>query len=143
MANVNERVDSLKLRPNFFHLTVGSVLMVFLLVLQVQLISQLKIPTIVAIVFFNIFFVFLLFPLDGPLLYKIILLIMGNFVGILWYLVQLSFESVFLFLRITEFRIVILLVKPLIDFMWMVVFWSFSLSVLASYKRKTRRVIIR
>ena len=97
MTNANERVGHLKLSPNFYHLIIGSILMVFLLIGQVQLISQLKMSAIVAIVFFNIFFVFLLFPLDGPLLYKIILLIIGNIVGILWYLSQLSFESVFSF----------------------------------------------
>ena len=143
MTNTDERVGHLKLRPNFFHLVIGSVLMVLILVLEVQLFSQLKIPAMVAIGFFNTFFVFLLFPLEGPLLYKAILLIMGNLVGILWYIIQLSFEGVFIFLSLDNFRLIILLVKPLIDFMWMVVFWSFSLSVLASYKRKTERVIKR
>ena len=61
MTNANERVGHLKLRPNFYHLIIGSILMVFLLIGQVQLISQLKMPSIVAIVFFNTFFVFLLF----------------------------------------------------------------------------------
>jgi len=83
-----ERVGHLKMRPNFFHMAVGSVLVTAIIVLHVQLIRKLDLPALVAIIFFNLLFVFLLFPLEGPLLRKIVLLIAGNNVGALWYIIQ-------------------------------------------------------
>jgi len=65
LANTGERVGHLKLKPNFSYLVIGSFLMVLLLVLQVQLFSKLNIPTMIAIGFFNTFFVFLLFLLGS------------------------------------------------------------------------------
>jgi len=56
------------------------------------------------------------------------------------YLIQLSFEEAFFFLNTGAFKIIILVVKPIIDFVWIVSVWSVSLSVLASYKRKTERL---
>ena len=121
-------------------MAVCSVVVTAIIVLQVQLIRKLDLPALVAIGFFNLLFVFLLFPLEGPLLRKIVLLIAENLVGALWYLIQLSFEDSFSFLSADTFRIIIPVAKPLIDFVWIVAVWSLSLSVLASYKRKTERL---
>lgn len=129
----------LKMRPNFFHMAVGSILVAAIIVLHVQLIRRLDLPALAAISFFNLLFVFLLFPLEGPLLRKIILLIAGNSVGALWYIIQLSFEDAFFFLNTETLKIIVLVAKPLIDFVWIVAVWSLSLSVLASY-RKTERL---
>jgi len=135
-----ERVGHLKMRPNFFHMAVGSVLVTAIIVLHVQLIRKLDLPALVAIIFFNLLFVFLLFPLEGPLLRKIVLLIAGNNVGALWYIIQLSFEDAFFFLNTDLFKIIFLVAKPLIDFVWIVTVWSLSLSVLASYRGKMERL---
>jgi len=135
-----ERVGHLKMRPNFFHMAVGSVLVTAIIVLHVQLIRKLDLPALVAIIFFNLLFVFLLFPLKGPLLRKIVLLIAGNNVGALWYIIQLSFEDAFFFLNTDLFKIIFLVAKPLIDFVWIVTVWSLSLSVLASYRGKMERL---
>ena len=135
-----ERLGHLKMRPNFFHMAVGSVLVTAIIVLHVQLIRKLDLPALVAIIFFNLLFVFLLFPLEGPLLRKIVLLIAGNNVGALWYIIQLSFEDAFFFLNIDLFKIIVLVAKPLIDFVWIVAVWSLSLSVLASYRGKMERL---
>ena len=53
-------------------------------------------------------FVFLLFPLEGTLFRKLVLLFAGNSVGVLWYIIQSSFEDVFLFLNADTFKIIIL-----------------------------------
>jgi hypothetical protein len=93
-----------------------------------------------SISFFNLLFLFLLFPLEGPLFRKIVLLIAGNLVGALWYIIQLSFEEAFFFLNTDLFKIIMLVAKPLIDFVWIVAVWSPSLSVLASYRIKMEGV---
>jgi len=121
-------------------MAVGSVLVTAIIVLHVQLIRKLDLPALVAIIFFNLLFVFLLFPLEGPLLRKVVLLIAGNNVGALWYIIQLSFEDAFFFLNTDLFKIIVLVAKPLIDFVWIVTVWSLSLSVLASYRGKMERL---
>ncbi len=141
MDKTVERVGYLKLRPNLFHLFIGIVLMIFTLIIQFLWIGQIYNPTMVALATFNLLFVFLLFPLDGSLSQKFILLISGNLVGILWYIIQTFFEQIFFFTDVDIFRIMLLIVKPLTDFMWLVVFWSFSLSILSSTKLKARRRI--
>ena len=140
MASRGERLGHVKLRPNFFHMAVGSVLVTAIIVLHVQLIRKLDLPSLVAIIFFNLLFVFLLFPLEGPLLRKVVLLMAGNSVGAFWYIIQLSFEDTFLFLNTDLFKIIVLVAKPLIDFVWIVAVWSLSLSVLASYRGKMERL---
>ena len=140
VASTAERVGHLRMRPNFVHMAVGSILVTAITVLQFQLISNLDLPALIPIGFFNLLFVFLLFPLEGPLLRKTVLLIAGNLVGALWYLVQLMFEDTVFFLNADTIRAVIVVVKPLLDFVWIVAVWSLSLSVLASYKRKTVRL---
>ena len=140
MTGDGERFDHLKMRPNFVHMAVGSVLVTAIIVLHVQLIRKLDLPALVAIIFFNLLFVFLLFPLEGPLLRKVVLLIAGNNVGALWYIIQLSFKDAFFFLNIDLFKIIVLVAKPLIDFVWIVTVWSLSLSVLASYRGKMERL---
>jgi len=121
-------------------MAVGSVLVTAIIVLHVQLIRKLDLPSLVAIIFFNLLFVFLLFPLEGPLLRKVVLLMAGNSVGAFWYIIQLSFEDTFLFLNTDLFKIIVLVAKPLIDFVWIVSIWSLSLSVLSSYRGKMERL---
>ena len=128
------------MRPNFFHMAVGSVLVTTIIFLHLQLIRKFDLPALAAIGFFNLLFLFLLFPLEGPLLRKIVLLIAGNHVGALWYIIQLSFEDAFLFLNTDLFKIIALIAKPLIDFVWIVAVWSLSLSVLASYRIRMERL---
>lgn len=140
MASKEDRLGHLRMRPNFFHMAVGSVLVTTIIVLHLQLIHTFNLPALAAIGFFNLLFLFLLFPLEGPLLRKIVLLIAGNHVGVLWYIIQSSFEDAFFFLNTDLFRIIVLIAKPLIDFVWIVAVWSLSLSVLASYRIKMERL---
>jgi hypothetical protein len=136
LASKEDRFGHLRIRPNFFHMAVGSALVTTIIFLSFQLIPAFGLPALVAIGFFNLLFLFLLFPLEGPLLRKTVLLIGGNTVGVLWYFIQLSFGEAFLALNTGTFKIMILVAKPLIDFVWIVAVWSLSLSVLASYRIK-------
>jgi hypothetical protein len=140
VASKENRIGHLGMRPNFFHMAVGSVLVTAIIFLHFQLIPKFDLPALAAIGFFNLLFVFLLFPLEGPLLRKTVLLIGGNTVGVLWYLIQLSFEESFLVLNTDTFKIITLVAKPLIDFVWIVAVWSVSLSVLTSYRIKMERL---
>ena len=140
MTSKGERSENQPMKPNFFHMAIGSVFVTSIILLHVQLIRKLDLPALVAIGFFNFLFLFLLFPLEGPLLRKVVLLIAGNHVGALWYIIQLSFEEAFFFLNTDLFKIIVLIAKPLIDFVWIVTIWSLSLSVLTPYKRKTERL---
>lgn len=140
MVSSVERLGHLKTRPNFLHMAIGSFFAASILFMHFQLFRILDISALVAVSFFNLLFVFLLFPLEGTLLRKTVLLLAGNSVGVLWYIIQLSFEDAFFFLNTNAFKVIILVAKPLIDFVWIVSVWSLSLSVLASYKRKTERL---
>lgn len=140
MTSNGERFDHIKVRPNFVHMAVGSVFAAVIILSHFQRVQILDISALVAISFFNLLFVFLLFPLEGTLLRKLALLFAGNIVGLLWYLIQLSLkEASMFFLSIDAFKIIAVVVSPIIDFIWIVSLWSLSLSVLASAK-KTRRV---
>ena len=135
VASSGERLGHLKLRPNFFHMAVGAVLVTAIIVLHVQLIRKLDLPALLAISFFNLLFVFFLFPLEGTLLRKVALLFAGNLVGALWYFIPLSFEKASIsFLNTDAFKIITVVASPLIDFVWVVSVWSLSLSVLAYAK---------
>jgi len=128
------------MKPKFFHIAVGSVLVLLIIGLQVQLPCKLDLAALIAISFFNLLFVSLLFPLHGPLLSKILLLMVGNCVGTLWYIIQSSLKDVFSSLGTGIFEVINLLAKPLFDFLWVVIVWSLSLSVLSSYREKMERL---
>lgn len=140
LANKGERLELPRVKPNFLHVTIGSALAAVIILAHFHLIHTLSLSAMIAISLFNLLFVFLLFPLEGPLLRKVSLLLAGNLVGALWYLIQSAFQeaSVF-FLSIDAFKVVAVVVSPIIDFIWIVSLWSLSLSVLASTKNKKDR----
>lgn len=128
-----------KLKPNFLHVAVGSGLAIVIIITHFQLIPLLSLSAQIAITLYHLLFVFLLFPLQGPLLRKIGLLLAGNIVGGLWYLIRSAFQdAAVLFLGIDAFKIIVTVVSPIIDFIWIISLWSLSLSVLASAKKPRR-----
>ena len=121
-------------------MAVGLFFAAAILLAHFRLFRLLDSSALAAVSFFNMLFVFLLFPLEGTLLRKLVLLFAGNIVGALWYGIQSSFADAFLFRNTDTFTIIVLVAKPLIDFVWVVSVWSISLSVLASYKIKAERL---
>ena len=84
--------------------------------------------------FFNIFFIFTIFPLNGSLKRKTFLLVIGNFLGLVWNLV-----FSFLVYGVTDgfeesFNASNVILAPLVNIVWIVTFWSVSLSLLVSSK---------
>lgn len=138
LANKGERLEPPRVKPNFLHMIVGSGLAAAIILAHFQLVSLLSLSALIAIIIFNLLFVFLLFPLEGSFLRKVGLLFAGNFVGALWYLIRSAFqEASVLFLSLEAFKVITVVLSPIIDFIWVVSLWSLSLSVLASAK-KTR-----
>ncbi len=132
-----ERLEPPRVKPDFLHMAVGSGLAAVIIIAAFQLVPLLSLSAQIAIILFNLLFVFLLFPLEGPLLRKVGLLFAGNVVGALWYLIRAAFqEASVLFLSIYAFKIIAVVLSPIIDFIWIVSLWSLSLSVLASAKKR-------
>jgi len=118
-------------------MAVGSALAAVIILAHFQLVPLLSLSALIAIILFNLLFVFLLFPLEGSLLRKVGLLFAGNFVGALWYLIRSAFqEASVLYLSIDALKVIAVVVSPIIDFIWIVSLWSLSLSVLASAKKR-------
>jgi hypothetical protein len=83
---------------------------------------------------FDFLFVSLVFPLDGKFVTKIMLLLIGNVIGLLWNSVFSSFFYVATSYFGELLNVLYIIVNPLLNFVWVVSFWSISLSVLASSK---------
>lgn len=124
-------------RPNYLHMSVG-VGVAILMVLAYSLLRYTpNEPALVSIAIFNFLFIFLVFPLEGPLLRKVFLLVSGNLVGLAWYLIQSSFVAASApYLEAGVFKVVYVIFCPIIDSVWIVSVWSLSLSVLASARRR-------
>jgi len=94
-------------------------------------------PALISIIIFNFLFVFLLFPLEGPLFRKVYLLVAGNIVGLVWHFIKSSFgEASVFYLGADTLKIITVVIGPIIDLVWIVSVWSLSLSMLASAKKR-------
>ena len=87
------------------------------------------------LVIFNFIFVALTFPLKGTLKKKLLMLLTGNILGFLWN----KFFSLFTITTAHYLGSVSntlwLLFNPLLNLLWIVSFWSLSLTILASSER--------
>ena len=137
MAKNRQSFGHPKVRPNYLHMSVGIGAAVIMLLIYFPLYGILNESAPISIAIFNFLFTFLLFPLEGPLFRKVCLLVAGNIVGLAWYLIQSSFGAASVFyLGADTFKIITVVIGPIIDFVWVVSVWSLSLSALASAKRR-------
>jgi len=123
-------------RPNYLHLSVGVCVAVVMFLVYSFLHCTPNEPALVSITFFNFLFVFLIFPLKGSLLRKVSLLASGNIVGLAWYLIRSSFQVASAYHLGEAFKVVYVVIGPIIDLIWIVSVWSWGLSVLASAQRR-------
>jgi hypothetical protein len=86
------------------------------------------------LIVFDFLFVSLVFPLDGSFVKKIALLLIGNVIGLLWNSVFSSFSYVAACYFGESLNVLYIILNPLLNLIWVVSFWSISLSVLASSK---------
>ena len=93
------------------------------------------------ILFFNAIFIFLIFPLNGPLLYKILLAGVGNVVGLVWeyFLGYLAANTCHYLGNV--YGVLYFIVSPFLELLWIVSMWALGLSVLASKKESEKKVI--
>lgn len=88
------------------------------------------------LIIFNFLFVSLTFPLDGTLTRKIFMLLIGNIIGLFWnYLFSLFAYTVAYYLG-DFFNTVYIILSPFVNFIWIVSFWSISLTALTNSKDK-------
>ena len=128
------------LYPNLFHTIMGAY--VFLLAILLFWVYPYVFYgfTMVSmhVLLFNALFIFLIFPLNGPLFYKISLAAVGNVVGLVWefFLAYIAtslcqqFGSVF-----SELYFV---ADPFFELFWIVSMWSLGLSILAQKAKNIR-----
>jgi len=83
---------------------------------------------------FDFLFLSLVFPLDGSFVKKIALLLIGNVIGLLWNSLFSSFSHVAACYFGEFLNVLYMILNPLLNLIWVVSFWSISLSVLASSK---------
>lgn len=91
-----------------------------------------------SIIIFCLLFVFLAFPLKGPLWFKIAWLEFGSVVGLAWSFIRLSTAAIVAYhFGVGAFALVEFVTSPVIDFFWVIPVWSLGLSAVVSSKRKT------
>jgi hypothetical protein len=88
------------------------------------------------LIIFDFLFISLVFPLDGTFAKKIMLLLVGNVIGLLWNSIFCSFAYVADCYFGNFFNTLYVILNPLLNFLWVISFWSISLSVLSSSKQR-------
>ncbi len=88
------------------------------------------------LIIFNFLFVSLTFPLNGTLKKKSFMLLVGNAIGLLWnYLFSLFAYSVAY--QFGEFfNTLYIVLSPFLNLVWIVSFWSISLTALTNSKNR-------
>jgi len=81
------------------------------------------------LLFFNLIFICLTFELNGTPSIKLGMLALGNVVGLLWNIVLFSFAAAGSAYFGETFNILCGIARPFLNFMWIISFWSLSLSV--------------
>jgi len=109
----------------------SGVIVIYIIILSFYLVNS---EAALILMIFDFLFVSLVFPLDGSFAKKIMLLLIGNVIGLLWNSVFSSFSYVAACYFGEFLNVLFVILNPLLNLIWVVSFWSISLSVLASSK---------
>lgn len=93
--------------------------------------SYLSSEAVLTLVAFNFMFVSLIFPLNGTLATKVLMLSLGNMIGLLWNSVSCLFVYALAENLGEFFSTSYLILSPFTNSMWIVTFYSLSLAILA------------
>lgn len=85
---------------------------------------------------FNFLFVSLTFPLNGSLATKVLLLSTGNIIGVLWFFLFSTFVHGVAYYLGAAFNVLYLILGPFVNLVWIVTFYSLSLTILANAKSR-------
>lgn len=88
------------------------------------------------LVLFNLIFISTTGPLDGKFIYKVSLPFFGNILGLFWNYLFFSLSSIGTYHFGSFFDALCAIFGPLTNLIWIVSFWSISLTLLASPKNK-------
>lgn len=119
-----------RIRQSILGFSAG-VIVAYIIILSFYLVNN---EAALMLIVFDFLFVSLVFPLDGSFVKKIALLLIGNVIGLLWNNVFSSFSYVAACYFGEFLNVLYIILNPLLNFVWVVSFWSISLSVLASSK---------
>jgi hypothetical protein len=93
-----------------------------------------NIESTITLLIFNLLFFSLTFQLNGSLNRKLGMLALGNIIGLFWNFALYFFAIAGAMFFGEIFNVFYALFYPLLNFMWIVSFWSLSLSVLPNPK---------
>ena len=127
--------------PNLFHAIMG-VYLFLLLTLSFYVLPSLFLGfslVSMPILFFNSVFIFLIFPLRGPLFLKIALASLSNVMGFGWeyFLACLSSGSFYYFGESSG--IICFVIIPFLELLWIISVFALGLSILASRQKRLDR----
>lgn len=91
------------------------------------------------LIVFNFLFVSLTFPLNGTLTTKVVMLSLGNMIGLLWNYVFSLFISALISYFGELFNTLYLILSPFLNLVWIVTFYSLSLTFLVNLEIKQAR----
>jgi hypothetical protein len=86
---------------------------------------------------FNFLFLLILMPLKGCLARKITVLLVGNVLSFLWSTLLYLFVHVTVGQMEGFLRVIYAILRPLLNVLWVVAFWSTSLTFLTEKKAKS------
>ena len=85
---------------------------------------------------FDFLFISLIFPLRGKFVKKTVLLLLGNIVGVMWNNIFSLFARATVYYFGEVFNVWYVILNPLLNLVWIVSFWSISLSFLADSRNR-------
>jgi len=101
--------------------------------------SRVSEESLVMLIIFNFLFVFLIFPLKGNLLKKLFVLLLGNLVGYVWNRLFSSFASIVSSYQGQVFNTLYLILSPFLNLIWIVSYWSVSLTIFSKSGEHEKR----
>jgi len=116
-----------------FGLFLGAV--VFYIFLFLLLVNK---ETVFTLIMFNFLFISLTFPLNGTLQRKIGMLLIGNIIGLFWTHIFSLFATTVCSYFGGFYNALFMILSPFLNLIWIVSFWSISLTVLTTSKTKKR-----
>ncbi|MCW3995052.1 MAG: hypothetical protein NWE98_02740 [Candidatus Bathyarchaeota archaeon] len=111
----------------------------FVVVIVLSILSSYRfvnLESTVVLIVFNLLFIGLAFQLSGKATAKIGLLALGNLIGFLWNFIFHTFADAGVKCLGATFNEFYILVYPFLNALWIVSFWSLSLTFLRYYRIK-------